>query len=154
GGTLNDGKDTSAPQMFTISVVNVAPTVTPPIDQISNEGSSQAFDLGSFSNPGTNGPWAVDVNWGDNTPAPTFNAPTAGALGSQSHTYADGGTYTVTETVANPQGGTGSAKFHVVVANVPPAVTAPADQTTTENNNQSFSLGSFSDPGPDSPWAV
>ena len=40
-----------------------------------------------------------------------------------------------------------SATFQVTVANVPPAVTPPADQTASEGTGKSFSLGSFTDPG-------
>src|SRR5205823_4064288 len=50
---------------------------------------------------------------------------------------------------------TDSESVQVVdVANVPPSVTAPANQSSNEGENHSFSLGSFSDPGADSPWHV
>src|SRR5207248_1824636 len=43
----------------------------------------------------------------------------------------------------------------VTVTNVPPAVTAPASQSSNEGASTSFALGSFSDPGAtDNPWAV
>src|SRR5207248_3193564 len=49
----------------------------------------------------------------------------------------------------------GSESVQVVqVANVAPSVTAPADQSTSEGSSHSFALGSFSDPGDDSPWHV
>ncbi len=47
-----------------------------------------------------------------------------------------------------------SATFKVIVANVPPAVTSPADQTADEGTSKTFDLGSFTDPGADSPWRV
>src|SRR6185312_9345471 len=40
----------------------------------------------------------------------------------------------------------------VTVNNEKPIVTAPADQNATEGSSATFSLGSFSDPGADSPW--
>src|SRR3989454_3063948 len=51
--------------------------------------------------------------------------------------------------------GYGSATFAVTVANVPPTVTAPANQSANEGASTSFSLGSFGDPGlNDKPWIV
>src|SRR5205814_919480 len=50
---------------------------------------------------------------------------------------------------------TGSQAVQVVtVANVPPTVTAAGNQSSDEGDSHSFSLGSFSDPGTDSPWDV
>ena len=40
-----------------------------------------------------------------------------------------------------------SATFQVTVANVPPVVTAPANQTASEGSSSLFALGSFTDPG-------
>jgi hypothetical protein len=42
----------------------------------------------------------------------------------------------------------------VAVANVAPSVTASAGQAGEEGASKSFDLGSFADPGADSPWAV
>src|SRR2546426_1123569 len=43
----------------------------------------------------------------------------------------------------------------VMVNNVAPTITAPANQTANEGASTSFMLGSFSDPGVnDTPWAV
>ena len=72
------------------------------------------------------------------------------------HTYADDGTFTVTVTVDEDAGAgvSGSATFKVTVANVAPDVTPPADQTASEGTSKLFDLGSFTDPGADSPWKV
>ena len=42
----------------------------------------------------------------------------------------------------------------VAIANVAPSVTAAADQSSDEGASHSFNLGSFTDPGDDSPWHV
>src|SRR5262249_44323809 len=43
----------------------------------------------------------------------------------------------------------------VTVTDLPPAVTAPADQNAVEGTGQGFALGSFTDPGPQGgPWSV
>ena len=61
-------------------IVSTPPTVTPPANQTANEGASQTFSLGSFSDP-DGGPWKVDVSWGDSTPDTVFNATKPGTLG-------------------------------------------------------------------------
>ena len=81
----------------------------------------------------------------------------AGPISDKSHTYADDGEYTVKVTVS--EAGTAptpsdTKTFKVTVANVAPVVTAAADQTASEGTVKSFSLGSFTDPGDDGPWAV
>src|SRR5205823_5484208 len=61
---------------YTTDVVvdNVAPTVTAPSDQSSNEGANHSFALGSFSDPGTqDDPWHVTVDWGDGSTADAFD---------------------------------------------------------------------------------
>src|SRR5262249_28091680 len=78
--------------------------------------------LGSFSEVAA-GPWTVNVNWGDSSSLPPFQVSTQGGLPSASHTYADGGIYTVTVTVTDPQGGYDSQTFKVTVANVAPTAT-------------------------------
>src|SRR5207248_856084 len=139
---------------FKVTVANVPPSVTAPADQNATEGGSQNFSLGSFTDPGPDGPWSVDVTWGDASAHTSFTAASPGSLGTQSHTYANNGAYTVTVKVTDKDGGSGQATFKANVANVNPVVTAPADQTSTEGASTSFNLGSFTDPGPDAPWAV
>jgi PKD domain len=150
--TDSDG-DQGAADTQTVSVANVPPTVTGADDQAADEGSLVAFDLGSFSDPGADSPWAVDVDWGDGSPHTTFDATSTGSLGTKPHTYADNGQYTVTVMVTDDDSAD-SAAFTVTVANVAPSTTPPADQSATEGASKEVDLGSFSDPGADSPWAV
>src|SRR5207249_4589516 len=71
-----------------------------------------------------------------------------------SHTYATGGTYTVTLKVTDNQGATGSTSHSVTVSqpNLPPTVNAGSDATVllgllyTEQ-------ATFSDPDNDGPWS-
>jgi PKD repeat protein len=138
-----------------VAVANVAPSVTAAADQTAAEGASKTFALGSFSDPGPDSPWAVDVNWGDGSTHTTFSASSTGSLGTRAHTYDDGpATRTVTVKVTDKNGDSDSKTFQVTVANVAPVVTAPSDHTADEGATKDFGLGSFSDPGADKPWAV
>jgi hypothetical protein len=157
----SDGaSDTDSEAVQVVAIANVAPSVTAAADQSSNEGESHSFSLGSFSDPGPDADWSVDVNWGDGSAHTSFTASATGSLGSQSHTYADGpNDYTVTVTVTDHEDNpadqlSGSATFAVHVNNVAPSVTAAANQSSNEGGSHSFNLGSFTDPGPDGPWSV
>src|SRR5207248_285241 len=151
--TDKDGGVGSA--QFSVDVANLAPSVTAAADQSSDEGESHSFSLGSFSDPGANdAPWHVAVDWGDGH-SDSFNTGSQGSLGSLNHTDADNGLYSVSVSVTDKDGGTGSAGFQATVHNVAPSVTAAADQSSDEGASHSFSLGSFSDPGAnDGPWSV
>src|SRR5207237_755134 len=107
---------------FQVTVANVPPTVTAAAAQSTDEGADTSFQLGSFTDPGVNdAPWHVSVDWGDGSPATTFNTSSQGALAAQHHTYADGPhTYTVAVTVTDKDGGSGSASYTATVINVPP----------------------------------
>jgi fibronectin-binding autotransporter adhesin len=157
--TGGDGNDIVLTRLNT----NPAVTVNPPGDQSAFEGTPKTFDLGTFSDPDPDMTFSVRVKWGDNTPDTTFTvtAPPPGnannlTITPQQHTYADnvGSPFTVTVTVTDPNGGSGSASFHVNVANVAPVITPPANQVVNENTPTSFNLGSFTDPGADAPWTV
>jgi PKD repeat protein len=140
---------------FKVKVDNVAPDVTAPAGQTANEGTSSSIELGSFTDPGPDAPWSVDVDWGDGTSAPTTTTSSTGSLGSLNHSYGDNGTYTVTVTVTDKNSGSDTASFTVTVSNVDPVVSAAANQTASEGTSASIALGSFSDPGAnDGPWAV
>ena len=147
--------DVEEVNILEVEIANVAPAVTAPADQSSDEGETKAFALGSFADPGSDGPWEVVVDWGDGSaieqPA---NATAVGSLGTAGHAYADDGEYTVTVTVLDKDEESGSAEFTVTVANVAPAVTAPANQSSDEGESKAFTLGSFTDPGADGDWSV
>jgi hypothetical protein len=124
-----------------------SPTVIPPSNQSSMEGASQVFNLGSFIDP-SGSAWTVDVNWGDGTPDTTFSA-SPGSLGTQSHTYAEEGTYTPTVTVRDTTNNlSGSASFQVVVAD--PAVIPTGGFTFSAIEgalSTSQTVATFTDPG-------
>ena len=68
-----DGTHVNRANALSVSVSNVAPLVTAPADQTASEGSSETFDLGSFTDPGDDDPWEVTVDWGDGSTDTVFN---------------------------------------------------------------------------------
>ncbi|MBO0699415.1 MAG: hypothetical protein J2P46_13550, partial [Zavarzinella sp.] len=130
-------------------VLGTRPVVTAPSDQSSDEGAAHAFSLGSFSDP-DDGPWSVDVNWGDGTPHTTFSAASAGSLGTRNHTYAEEGSYPVTVTVTDGTNLSASATFDVTV-NDPPVVAGGVPITPVEGQDTGpVAVAQFTDPaGPE-----
>jgi hypothetical protein len=128
-----------------VTIDNVVPTVTT-ANQTATEGSAATLALGSFSDPGPDNPWSVDVTWGDGSAHYSATAATVGPLGSQGHTYADSGTYTVTVRVTDKDGGVGTSTYSVAVANVAPASSLPATAGATLNVAASLSFGPATDP--------
>src|SRR5207244_12228722 len=129
-GTVTDKDGGTGAAAATATVANVAPSVPAAANQSSDEGENHSFRLGSFSDPGAgDAPWHVVVDWGDGH-SDSFNTSSQGSLGSLSHTYADNGSYSVSVTVTDKDGATGSAGYQVTVANVAPSVTAAADKSS------------------------
>jgi RHS repeat-associated protein len=137
-----------------VNVQNVPPVLILPTNQTAFEGSLAYFDLGLLVDPGPDNPWTVNVDWGDGTLSSTFNPSSSGPLGKRLHAYADSGLYTVTLRAADKDGATDTKAFKIKVLNVPPAVTAAADQLAEAGIAKSFDLGLFTDPGPDSFWVA
>jgi choice-of-anchor A domain-containing protein len=144
--TVTDSEGASASDTVTVTVGNVAPSVSATGGNI-DEGSTFS-STGSFSDPGAD-TWTATVDYGDGTGAQplTLN----GKAFELSHPYADNGTYTVTLTVTDDNGGEGTTTVYVEVANVAPVVSATGGAIA---EGQTFSSGgSFVDPGADT-WTA
>ena len=144
-------------QIVTVTVSNVGPVVTAAADQSSNEGARTSFTLGSFTDPGADSPWDVRVDWGDGSPTPPSRSSSAGSLGSQLHTYADGPSdYTVTVTVTDKDGAIDSETFSVHVNNVAPSIAISGAASVNEGSPYRLKLGAVTDPGADTvtSWLV
>ncbi len=96
--TVTDPSGKSAFATFSVSVF-APPVLTPPSNQTAGQEVSAALGLGSFSQPGVNGPWNVAVNWGDGATDTTFIALAQGRWGQSltplraRHRHGDGERY-------------------------------------------------------------
>jgi PKD repeat protein len=125
-------------------VPNQPPVVIAPAAQTANEGISQAFDLGSFTDD-SSGPWQITVDWGDGN-IESFSVSETGSIPSRTHTYADNGNYTVTVTVTDKDGASGSASFQVTVNNVAPVATFTATSPIDEGSSSTLAFTNAFDP--------
>lgn len=95
-----------------VSVRNVAPSVEAGADVEVTSGGT--FSLaGSFADPGADSPWSYSVAWGFGSPT-TGSASAPGAV-SESARYLAVGTYTVSLTVTDKDGGSGADALTVTV---------------------------------------
>ncbi len=143
-----DGGETEYTASVTIN--NVAPLVTAPVvnapqNQGASEGVSHTFTLGSFTDPGADSPWSISVDWGDGNTDSLTAATATGPLGTGAHTYVDNGTFTVTITVTDVDGASGSNTFTVSVANTAPTALMAGD-SVNEGSPATVSLAFASDP--------
>lgn len=103
--TADDGNGGTASATFDLTVANVAPDVTTTLADSVDCRANAALSL-SFADPGVNdADWTVAINWGDGSPDTTYSTDTQGAQTAQSHLYTTPGTYTVTATVTDKDGG-------------------------------------------------
>lgn len=106
--TATDDDGASAHSDAIVTVNNVAPTVTASITGTVDCRQNATLSL-SFSDPGVNdGPWAVEIDWGDGSTNTTFDAASQGAQPDQTHTYVSPGSYTAVVSVTDKDGGVGS----------------------------------------------
>jgi hypothetical protein len=129
-------------------------SVTRTKDRTANEGASQLFTLGSFTDPTGQGPWKVDVNWDDGTPDKTFQKTTTGSLGTASHTYGEEAVYFVTVTVTDTANGNSAyTTFKVVVTDPPMAATGGLIMAVQGIPLTTQTVATFTDPGGPEPNA-
>jgi hypothetical protein len=142
--TVSDGS-LSGSDTDTATVANVPPDVTLSGAASAFEGDTKTYTY-TFTDPGAD-TWTHAVSCGGGTPsADSFSSATKS--GSFNCTFPDNGTYLVSVTITDDDGGSDTDTISVAVANVPPDVT-DADGLP----NPSFvnfivsALANFTDPG-------
>ena len=131
-----------------VTVINLAPLVTPSADRTLTEGDSITVTA-TFTDPGVLDTHTATVSWGDGNPSvptPTSESGGAGMVTSASHRYPDNGSYTVTVAVADNDGATGDAMLAITVHNANPIVQAGADQSVLLGQRVELDP-TFTDPG-------
>jgi hypothetical protein len=130
GGVANGGVDTSAPQMFTITVSPIAaPPVVVPMAPVSftQGGTAGSVVVAMFSeaNGGPASDFSATINWGDGTPptagtvildsvATATSPATYSVLGN--HVYTASGAFTISVSIVNHNGGSSVNATNVAVA--------------------------------------
>ena len=130
---------------------NVPPTVDAGPDRTVDEGEVVAFTA-TFTDPEWPDTHEATWNWGDYQP-PTAGAvaegnqpPTGSGTVTGGHAWGDNGTYEVTLTVRDDDGGVGQDTAEVTVLNVPPVVDAGPDLYAYPCTVITLA-GRFTDPG-------
>ncbi len=122
-----------------VTINNVPPTVDAGPDQTVNEGDTVVFS-GSYTDPGTDDTHTIEWYFGDGWSI-------TGML-TTGHVYGDNGVYTVTLTITDDDGGTGSDTLTVTVNNVVPSV-VPLGPFIVDEGAPLVLTASATDPGSD-----
>lgn len=128
---VTDNSGDKGARDVTGNIANVKPTIVPATNQSFTEGQAFVINVATFTDPGftlpaagTHETFTASINWGDGTSAQagvitltngSAGVATSGII-SGGHTYAAPGSYPVTVSVADDDGGTGSARFTIDVA--------------------------------------
>ena len=143
--TVTDNDGGVGSDTLSVTVNNVAPEVEAGGDQTVDEGDTVSI-APTFSDVGLIDTHTATIDWGDGTIDGPIDPATSPLAPLPTHVYADNGTYTVTVTVTDDDGGVGSDTLSVTVDNVAPVVVAGDDQTVNEGDTVTLA-STFTDAG-------
>jgi PKD repeat protein len=148
--TITDDDGGSGNNSASHSVTNVPPVVAvPTTNSPTNEGVSASVTA-TFTDAGTADVHTCSVNWGDGSPVETGTVSEASGSGSctDTHVYGDNGSFTVTVTINDGDGGVTSNSTTHVVNNVAPTVgTVTVSPEPSVEGGAVTASASFTDPG-------
>ena len=128
--------------MLTVTVNDLGPTAALTGDATLDEGQVGNYDASAS----TSSPDAIaSYEWDWDYDGTNFN-PSGDSGVTQTHAWADDGTYTVAVRVTDDDGSTDIATFSVTVGNLPPQVNAGPNQTVNLGDTASVEA-EFTDPG-------
>jgi len=155
--TITDDHGNKGQTAFFVVSTNIPPTVTIDPDQVTSINEGDTLDVSaSFTDPGDDDPYTATIDYGDGSgPHPatvvvTNTTPPQAGTVTGSFQYGDNGSFTVTVTVTDEDGGTGSADFVVTVANVDPDAVIETPEPVVADVSVPVALdGRVTDPGSD-----
>ena len=154
------GFQTGNKDLFGVYNVNQAPVANAGVDKSTTEGSSVSFTF-SCTDANTADTWTAIVDWGDSGAVQSLGAVTCNSgTFSASHTYVDDNPTatasdikTVTLTVTDNRGLSGSDTASVTVSNANPVADAGTDQTGAEGSPVTFTFD-CTDVGGNDTWTA
>ncbi|MGA7932632.1 MAG: hypothetical protein WCA35_03555 [Kovacikia sp.] len=157
-GTVNyaGGAQINFSEFENVEADNIPITVNPlTLSSSSIQESNTLVLSGSFINIDTRDTHNVIINWGDGSIPTLFTLGSGQRLFNAPHQYLDDNpsrtpsdNYTITVTVTDQDGDSGTNHSTISVANVAPTITRLALDSTSINENGTVTLtGTFTDPG-------
>ncbi len=158
---VNDGTVDSAPDTTTVTITNVAPTVSNLTANAVDEGGTTTLE-GDISDPGAADTFTLDIDWdGDTVVDQSVNLPAGTTDFSVDHVYPDDdptGTpadnYTIGVTVTDDDGGSDTDTTSITVSNVAPTITSLNATSPVDENGSTTLTGTYTDPGTQDTFAL
>jgi PKD repeat protein len=136
GLKVTDNAGLSSTAFTTVTVLNVSPTVEAGLDQLVFAGDTVQFN-GSFTDPGLPDTHTIEWNFGDGNT-------TSGTL-TPTHVYSNKGTYTVTLTVTDDDGGIGNDILKVTVKPIPATIRIEPETLNLSSKGEFTAFITFSE---------
>ncbi|MDA0799258.1 MAG: PKD domain-containing protein [Chloroflexi bacterium] len=133
--TVTDDDGGVGTDTTTITVLNSTPVVVAGANLLVNASDVIDTQITTFTDAGVLDTHTATVDWGDGTALATGTVDQGAGTVDGSHIYNVEGTYTVTVTVTDYDGGVDSATFEVVVVVDTPVVDAGVDLSVEEGSS-------------------